>query len=216
MNKQRSAKARKALEAIAASRAAMEAALDDLRVIHDDIGESLDNMSEGAREGENGQIMAMDLNALEELIDAIDGFDLKTVLDDAAQNLDIEGPDVPEARLDAAKLEERRMKRLPKWAADRISSAEKSRDNAIEQAEKAFGEPEGKPEEFVVWRQHGPFKGKLIPTEIIEVPELGLKLRVKRLPGMEERTWGLEIMAERNLMIRPQAGNMAFICGERW
>ena len=216
MNKQRSAKARKALEAIAAARATMETALDDLRGIRDDLGESLDNMSDGAREGENGQIMAMDHGALEELIDAIDGFDLKTLIDDAAQNLDIEAPDVPEAKLDAAELEERRMKRLPKWAADRIASAEKSRDTAIEQAEKAFGEPQGEPEEFVVWRQHGPFKGKLIPTEIVEVPELGLKLRVQRVPGLEEKTWGLEIMAERNLMIRPQAGNMAFICGERW
>ena len=216
MNKQRSAKAKKALEAIAAARNAMEAALDDLRVIRDELGESLDSMSDGAREGENGQIMAMDHGALEELIDAIDGFDLKNVIEDASQNLDIEGPDVPEAKLTPAELEEKRMKRLPKWAADRIASAEKSRDTAIKQAEKAFGEPQGKPEEFVVWRQHGPFKGKLIPTEIVEVPELGLKLRVQRVPGMEKKTWGLEIMAERDLMIRPQSGNMAFICGERW
>jgi len=216
MNKQRSAKARKALEVIAAARATMEAALDDLRGIRDDLAESLDNMSDGAREGESGQIMAMDHDALEELIDTIDGFDLKTAIDDAAQNLDIEGTDVPEARLDAAEMEERRMKRLPKWAADRIAAAEKTRDIAIEQAEKVFGVPLGEPEEFVIWRQHGPFKGRLIPTEIVEVPELGLKLRVQRVPGLEKKTWGLEIMAERNLMIRPQAGNMAFICGERW
>jgi len=216
MNKQRSAKARKALEVIAAARATMEAALDDLRGIRDDLAESLDNMSDGAREGESGQIMAMDHDALEELIDTIDGFDLKTAIDDAAQNLDIEGTDVPEARLDAAEMEERRMKRLPQWAADRIAAAEKTRDIAIEQAEKVFGVPLGEPEEFVIWRQHGPFKGRLIPTEIVEVPELGLKLRVQRVPGLEKKTWGLEIMAERNLMIRPQAGNMAFICGERW
>jgi hypothetical protein len=216
MNKQRSAKARKVLEVIAAARATMEAALDDLRGIRDDLAESLDNMSDGAREGESGQIMAMDHDALEELIDTIDGFDLKTAIDDAAQNLDIEGTDVPEARLDAAEMEERRMRRLPKWAADRIAAAEKTRDTAIEQAEKVFGVPLGEPEEFVIWRQHGPFKGRLIPTEIVEVPELGLKLRVQRVPGLEKKTWGLEIMAERNLMIRPQAGNMAFICGERW
>ena len=216
MNKQRSAKAKKALEAIAAAREAMEAALDDLRTIRDDIAESLDGMSDGAREGENGQIMAMDHDALEGLIDAIDGFDLKQPIDDASQNLDIEGPKVPEARMDAQEMEKRRMQRLPKWAADRLASAEKARDTAIAEAEKAFGEPKGEPGEFVVWRQHGPFKGKLIPTEIVEVPELGLKLRVQRVPGMEEKTWGLEIMAERNLMIRPQAGNMAFICGVRW
>ena len=142
MNKQRSAKAKKALEAIAAARTAMEAALDDLRGIRDDLGESLDNMSDGARESENGQIMAMDHDALEELINAVDSFDLKTVIGDAAQNMDIEGPEVPETKLDATEMEERRMKRLPRWAADRIASAEKSRDTAIKQAEKAFDQEE--------------------------------------------------------------------------
>lgn len=216
MNKQRSAKAKKALEVIAAARNAMESALDDLRVIRDELGESLDNMSDGAREGENGQIMAMDHDALEELIDAIDGFDLKNVIEDASQNLDIKEPDVPEAKLTPAKLQEKRMKRLPKWAADRIASAEKARDSAIKAAEKAFGEPQGEPEKFVVWRQHGPFKGKLIPTEIIEVPILGIKLRVQPIPGMDEKTWGLEVMAGRELMIKPIASNMAFILGKDW
>lgn len=216
MNKQRSEKAKKALEVIAAARNAMESALDDLRVIRDELGESLDNMSDGAREGENGQIMAMDHDALEELIDAIDGFDLKNVIEDASQNLDIKEPDVPEAKLTPAKLQEKRMKRLPKWAADRIASAEKARDSAIKAAEKAFGEPQGEPEEFVVWRQHGPFKGKLIPTEIIEVPILGIKLRVQPIPGMDEKTWGLEVMAGRELMIKPIASNMAFILGKDW
>lgn len=194
----------------------MESALDDLRFIRDELGESLDNMSDGAREGENGQIMAMDHDALEELIDAIDGFDLKNVIEDASQNLDIKDPDVPEAKLTPAELEEKRMKRLPKWAADRIASAEKARDSAIKEAEKAFGEPQGEPEEFVVWRQHGPFKGKLIPTEIIEVPILGVKLRVQPIPGMDEKTWGLEVMAGRELMIKPIASNMAFILGKDW
>ena len=216
MNKQRSAKVAKALKAVAAAQAAMTNAMDDIREIRDDLSESLDNMSDGARQGDNGQIMEMDLSALEELIDGIDGFDIKSLIEEAGQNLDIEAPDVEEARLTSKQLAERREKRLPQWARTRIENAEKARDSAIETAEKAFGEPQGEPEEFVVWRQHGPFKGKLIPTEIIEVPVLGIKLRVQPIPGMDEKTWGLEVMAGRELMIKPIASNMAFILGKDW
>ena len=216
MNKQRSAKVAKALKAVAAAQAAMTNAMEDIREIRDDLSESLDNMSDGARQGENGQIMEMDLSTLEELLDGIDGFDIKALIEEAGQNLDIEAPDAKEARLTSEQLAERREKRLPQWARTRIENAEKARDSAIEAAEKAFGEPKGEPEEFVVWRQHGPFKGKLIPTEIIEVPVLGIKLRVQPIPGMDEKTWGLEVMAGRELMIKPIASNMAFILGKAW
>lgn len=216
MNKQRSAKVAKALKAAVAAQTAMNNAMDDIREIRDDLSESLDNMSDGARQGDNGQIMEMDLSALEELLDGIDGFDLKSLIEEAGQNLDIEVPDVEETRLTSEQLSERREKRLPQWARTRIDNAEKARDSAIEAAEKAFGDPQGEPEEFVVWRQHGPFKGKLIPTEIIEVPILGIKLRVQPIPGMDEKTWGLEVMAGRELMIKPIASNMAFILGKDW
>ena len=216
MNKQRSAKVAKALKAVAAAQAAMTNAMDDIREIRDDLSESLENMSDGARAGDNGQIMEMDLSALEELLDGIDGFDIKSHIEEAGENLNIEVPDVEEARLTSEQLAERREKRLPQWARTRIENAEKARDSAIETAEKAFGEPQGEPEEFVVWRQHGPFKGKLIPTEIIEVPVLGIKLRVQPIPGMDEKTWGLEVMAGRELMIKPIASNMAFILGKDW
>lgn len=217
MNKQRIKRVEKALATIATARAQMEEALNDVREIRDELGESLDNMSDGVRNGENGQIMEMDHSALEELIDEIDGFNLEQILAEAGQTLDVSVPDTIEAKLSPQELATRREARIPQWVKDRLESAEKSRDAAISAAEKAFGEPAGKPEEFVVWRQHGPFKGKLIPTEIIEVPSIGLKLRVQQVPSDEgEPKYGLEIMAERDLMVRPISGNMAYIMARRW
>ena len=216
MNKQRSAKVAKALKAIATAREAMDEALEDVRTIRDDIGESLDNMSDGARQGGNGQNMEMDLSTLDELLDGIDGFDLKGMIEEAAQNLDLEAPEIAETKLSAEDLAARRESRLPQWARIRIENAEKERDRAIESAEKVFGEPKGEPEEFIIWRQHGPFKGRLIPTEIIEVPILGIKLRVQPIPGMDEKNWGLEVMAGRELMVKPIASNMAFLLGKDW
>lgn len=213
MNKKRTAELTRALKSMAEAQAAMNLVLENVRDIRDDLSDSIDNMSDGARNSENGETMVSDHDALNEFIDAIDSFDLKGAMDALGQNIEMDTPDAETAKLSEAERDARREARLPVWAQERIKAAEKARETALQSVDKLFGEPTGDPGEFAIYRHSGPFRGKIIPSETIEVPALGLHMRVDKWFGEDGQGWGLSITGERGITVRPQASNVLMVCG---
>lgn len=183
----------------------------------EEIKESYDNLSDRAKENDNGQNMSMDITALEEAVDQINSIDLKKTLEDLAEEIDLDSPEIPQPKLTKTQFEERRESRIPQWMKDRLKAAEEKSRNAEKKASSLLGEPTGNPHEFTTWEHDPSNPDKLLVKGYIEAKSTGIRMKIitrKDLAGKEDHY--LEIHSKGNLNILPMSSNMIHLEGKEW
>lgn len=205
MNKDRRRRLAKAAPLIAEALAKLAEARAIVSDVRDDEAGALDNLSEGARNGDAGDDMQSALDTLDTALDAFDGIDLR-VAADAVET--IAETSVPEEaaqppRLSPKEIEERRWARLPAWAQESIRRLEKQAADADDRARSVFGERTDDPNEIVVGDYSSPFGGRVIPARQVTFPAFGITVSIERGRGGR----GVVVSGERPLAILPNVSN---------
>jgi hypothetical protein len=206
MNKARRKQLDKALLILAEAAAKTAEARAAIVAVKDDEQEAYDNLSEGAQDGDNGQAMQSALSAMEEAVDTLDAIDLAAV----QKNLDeceIDGTDLPDAKLTAEEADARREARLPDWAKERIARLEKSLADAQDSNSNMFAEATGAVTEFVIDDYETPLRGRVLPASRIAIPALELRVEVNKRDGTLE----ISRSGFGRLKVIPHASNTLYI-----
>ena len=181
MNKARRNALAKALPLIAQAQALLAEAKGVVEGVRDDEQEVYDGMSEGQQGGDMGDAMQTAISDMEEAIDGIGSISLKDIVDGIERAADRSGEEIAPASLTEAEAEARRQARLPDWAKRRIAAAEARAEAADARMADVFAERDEKDAKQAVIDDYGsPVRGRVIPSEQIAFPGLGIRVYADR------------------------------------
>lgn len=177
--------------------------------------EAFDNMSEGRQGGDAGQTAEAAIAAMETALDGLDVVDLQATaeaLEEAAGRSF--GVDLPEGKLSAGALEERKWDRVPKFAKDRIAQLERQLEAAAEEAKARFSDPVEGSKRPVCADYASPLQDKELPVERVRFPQVGITVSVSTRRGGKPV---LEIHGSGSLSIFSESSNVIFTrADDRW
>jgi len=208
MNKSRRAALAKALPLLEQAAALVAQARAQISSVKDDEEEAYDNMSDGQKDGDQGNDMQQAIETLTDAIDTIDSLDLATVAKPLAELANASDIDVEAPALSAEDLQARRVERLAPWAKDMIARAERRAEEADARLAESFGEPDPEnTKQIVIDDYMSPMRGKVVPSEQVTFPGLGIRVSASR-DGRSLELHGLDMGC---LTIRGQASNSVLV-----
>lgn len=202
MNKARRTALAKALPLITQAQALLEEARAAVESVRDDEQEVYDNLSEGQQGGDMGDAMQTAISDMDEAIDGIASLKLKEIAEAISRTADAED-DVSPAMMTEEEAEERRMARLPDWAKERIARAEQQAKDADARLVDVFAKPTEDPEEIVIDDYNSPVRGRVVPSNQVAFPALGIRVRYDK----QRKALEVQAMSIGTLNILPQASN---------
>lgn len=210
MNKTRRVRLERAFVAVQAAVASLRDAREMISGVRDDEQEALDNLSDGQRDGEMGDVMQTAVSGLDEVLDLIDAMDTKAIASNLQQTCDASVEDGEAGAITAEQAAERRHARLPQWVKDELARAAAGQKSAEAKMAAMFGEPTGAEGEMVVGDYNSPFEGRLLPFKTVLIPAYGLRVSASKQRG------GVVVDGDRQVSIHPQVSNSVVIKGEKW
>lgn len=176
--------------------------------VRSDEQDAYDDLSEGHQQGDRGQAMEAAIASLDMALDGIDEIDTENIvraLEEAAdRDLGAEGR---QRKLSEAEVKERALARLPGWAKELLAGFDRKLADLKAQLDASMPDPTGKIEEAVVSDYISPLNGKVLPTERIRFPALGIEIHAdKHREALEIRTYDMGV-----LTVLPSASNEVYV-----
>lgn len=204
MNKQRRTSLARALPLIEQAAALLAQAQKQIADVHGEEEEAYDNLSDGQRNGDLGSDMDQCISDLRDAMDAIDTIDLAAIATGVATIANAAEPEIGGPKLTDNELQARRLERLAPWARDMINRAERRAKDADDRLAEAFTDRDLKnSRQIIVDDYDSPVRGKVIPSEQVTFPGLGIRVSASRVGNYLEIS-GIEMGG---LTVRAQASN---------
>lgn len=150
----------------------MRAVLEDAKAEEE---EAYSNASQGKQDGDWGQESQACIDAMQTLIDVIDSVDVSEEMDELARAIDRD-LEAPKGRLTKAEKESRQAERLPRWAQANLEQMRQLVEQANARAAAMLQDPKEGSMRPVVGDYSSALRGKELPTDIIEFPQVGIRL----------------------------------------
>lgn len=207
MNRTRRTALAKALPLIVQAQALLAEARAIVAGVRDEEDDVYQGMSEGQQNGDLGESMQAAITDMDEAVDGIDGLDLKDVAEAIGRAAD-QTADVAGATLGEEEVLRRRMARLPSWAKDELSRAERRAQDADARLRDVFGDvDEKRKDQIVIDDYSSPIRGKVIPSTQIVLPAYNIRIQADRSGrGVEIQALDMGV-----INVIPQASNTVIV-----